>query len=164
MTLHEGMTGMMDNVFINVKNHSHSITAELEIPEGGTEGVVMCQGGCFGGWSLYTKNGKLNYCYNWVGLEQYKIADTKPLPAGKVTVKFDFVYDGGGMGKGGLATLSVNGEQVAQGRIDHTASIIFSPDETADVGLDEATNVTDDYQELDNKFTGKIAKVTLELK
>lgn len=164
MTLHEGMTGMMDNVFINIKNHSHSLTAELEIPESGTDGVVMCQGGRFGGWSLYTKDGKLNYCYNWVGLEQYKIADAKPLPAGKVTVKFDFVYDGGGLGKGGTGTLFVNGDQVAQGRIEHTASVIFSPDETADVGIDEATNVTDDYRELDNNFTGKISKVILELK
>ncbi|WP_437191081.1 arylsulfatase [Planctomicrobium sp. SH527] len=163
MTLHEGMTGMMDNVFINVKNTSHTITAELEIPKGGTEGVILCQGGRFGGWSLYTKGGKLNYCYNWVGLEQYKIAADKPLPAGEVTVKFEFVYDGGGLGKGGKGTLFVNGEKVAEGRIDHTASVIFSPDETADVGLDEATNVTEEYKERDNKFTGKIKKMVIDV-
>jgi arylsulfatase len=164
MTLHEGMTGMMDNVFINVKNRSHTITAELVIPDGETDGVVVCQGGRFGGWSLYTKGGVLNYAYNWVGLEQYKLADDKPLPAGKVTVKFDFTYDGGGLGKGGKGTLFVNGEKVAEERIDHTASVIFSPDETADVGVDEATNVTDDYPERDNRFTGRISKVTVEVK
>ncbi len=130
MTLHEGMTGMMDNVFINVKNHSHTITADLEIPTGGTEGAIVCQGGRFGGWSLYTKGGKLTYCYNWVGLEQYKLTADKPLPAGKVTVKFEFVYDGGGLGKGGQGTLFVNGEKVAEGRIEHTPASIFSPDET----------------------------------
>jgi len=164
MTLHEGMTGMMDNVFINIKNKSHTITADLDILQGGTEGVIVCQGGRFGGWSLYTKGGKLNYCYNWVGQEQYKLTAEKPLPAGKVTVKFTFDYDGGGLGKGGKGMLYVNGEKVAEGRIEHTASVIFSPDETADVGVDEATNVTNDYREIDNKFTGKIRRVTVELK
>ncbi len=164
MILHEGMTGMMDNVFINIKNRSHSITAELEIPEGGTEGVVICQGGRFGGWSLFTRDGKLNYSYNWVGLQEYKMAADKPLPTGDVTVKFDFVYDGGGFGKGGLGTLYINEEKVAETRIDHTASVIFSPDETADVGVDEATNVTRDYKERDNKFTGRIRKVTVDVK
>lgn len=163
MTLHEGMTGMMDNVFINVKNRSHTITADLEIPQDGTEGVIICQGGRFGGWSLYTKGGKLNYAYNWCGLEQYKITTDKPLPTGKVTIKFEFVYDGGGLGKGGQGTLFVNEEKVAEKRIEHTASVIFSPDETADVGVDEATNVTDDYLERDNKFTGKIDKVIVSL-
>jgi arylsulfatase len=113
---------------------------------------------------LYTKGGKLNYCYNWVGQEQYKLTAEKPLPAGKVTVKFTFDYDGGGLGKGGKGMLYVNGEKVAEGRIEHTASVIFSPDETADVGVDEATNVTNDYREIDNKFTGKIRRVTVELK
>jgi arylsulfatase len=163
MTLHEGMTGMMDNVFINVKNRSHTITAEMEIPRGGTDGVILCQGGRFGGWSLYTKGGKLNYCYNWVGLEQYKISAERPLPTGKVTVRFVFVYDGGGFGKGGKGTLYVNEEEVAEGRIEHTASFIFSSDETADVGLDEATPVTEDYKESDNEFSGRIDKVVIAL-
>jgi hypothetical protein len=102
----------------------------------------------------------LTYCYNWCGLEQYKMTADKPLPAGQVTVKFEFVYDGGGLGKG---TLFVNGVKVAEGRVDHTASVIFSPDETADVGMDEATNVTDDYTEHDNKFTGKVKKLVLDV-
>ena len=164
MILHEGMTGMMDNVFINMKNRSHSITAELEIPESGADGVVICQGGRFGGWSLFTREGKLNYSYNWVGLQEYKMAAEKPLATGNVTVRFDFVYDGGGFGKGGMGTLFVNDEKVAETRIERTASVIFSPDETADVGQDEATNVTEDYKERDNQFTGKIRKVTVEIK
>ena len=164
LTLHEGMTGMMDNVFLNMKNRSHTITADLEIPESGSEGVVICQGGRFGGWSLFTRDGKLSYSYNWVGLKEYKMTSNKPLPTGKVTVRFDFVYDGGGLGKGGNGTLYVNEEKVAETRIEHTASVIFSPDETADVGVDEATNVTEDYKELDNQFTGRIHKVTVEVK
>jgi arylsulfatase len=163
MTLHEGMTGMRDNVFINVKNRSHTITAELEVPKEGIEGVILCQCGRCGGWSLYTKGGKLNYCYNWVGLEQYKCTADEALPAGKVAVNFEFGYDGGGLGKGGKGTLSVNGNKVAEGRIEHTASVILSPDETADVGVDEATNVTDDYEEQANTFTGTIDKTTVTL-
>lgn len=164
LTLHAGMTGMMENVFINVKNHSHAITAEVEVPKAGAEGVIVCQAGRFGGWSLYTKSGKLKYCYNFVGLERYTLAADKPLPEGKATVKFEFAYDGGGMGKGGKGTLFVNGEKVAEGRIERTNPLSFSADETADVGVDEATPVTEDYKERDNRFSGKIRKVQIELK
>lgn len=164
LTMYAGMTGMMDNVFINVKNRSHAITAELEVSAEPTEGVILCQGGRFGGWSLYAKGGRLNYCYNWVGLEHYQLTAEKPLPTGRVRVEFDFEYDGDGLGKGGNATLLVNGDKVAEGRIEHTAGVIFSPDETADVGRDEATTVTDDYEEADNSFSGQIHKVTVTLK
>lgn len=164
LTLHEGMTGMMDNVFLNMKNRSHTITADLEIPANGADGVLICQGGRFGGWSLFIRDGKPSYSYNWVGLKEYRMTSDKPLPTGKVTVRFDFVYDGGGPGRGGNGTLYVNDEKVAATRIEHTASVIFSPDETADIGVDEATNVTADYRELDNQFTGRIHKVTVEVK
>lgn len=164
LTVYAGMTGMMENVFINTKSVSHTITAEVEVPAKGCEGVVLCQAGRFGGWSLYVKDGKPRYCYNWVGLERYTIAADKPLPAGKVTIKYEFAYDGGGLGKGGNGTLLVNGEKVAEGRIGNTNAFIFSADETADVGADEATPVTEDYKEGDNKFTGKIGKVVIEVK
>jgi arylsulfatase A-like enzyme len=164
LTLHEGMTGMMENVFINVKNRSHSIAADVEIPEGGANGVILCQGGRFGGWSLYLKDGKPAYTYNWVGLERYTVSGTEPIAPGKATIKLDFAYDGGKPGSGGVGTIYVNGQSVAQGRIEHTNAFIFSGDETADVGLDEATPVTEDYKERDNKFTGKIDRVTVELK
>ena len=164
LTVYEGMTGIMENAFINVKNRSHSITAEVDIPGQEANGVIICQGGRFGGWTLYLEDGKPTYTYNWVGLKRYTIAGAKRLPSGKVTIRFEFAYDGGRLGAGGLGTLFVNGEQVAQGRIDNTNPLIFSPDETADVGIDEATPVTEDYKAGNSRFTGKIYQVTIDIK
>jgi len=165
LTLGEGMTGMLENVFLNVKNRSKTITAEVEIPQGGANGVILAQGGRFGGWSLYLKDGKPAYTYNFVGLNRYTVSAPEALPAGKATVVFDFAYDGGGLGKGGTGTLSVNGRKVAEGRIDRTQPMIFSADETTDVGVDEATPVVSGIGEgPETRFTGKIEKVTVEVK
>ena len=164
LTVYAGMVGMTENVFINSKNRSHSITADLQIPEGGAEGVILAQAGRFGGWSLYVKNGKPTYTYNYLGLRAYQVTATEPLPAGKVTLRYEFAYDGGGPGKGGKGTILVNGESVAHGRIEHTQAGVFSADEGVDVGQDGETNVTNDYKEGDNKFTGRINKVTVEVK
>jgi arylsulfatase A-like enzyme len=164
LTVFEGMVGMSENVFINTKNRSHAITAEVEVPKGGANGVILAQAGRFGGWSLYLKEGKPTYTYNFLGLSSYKVAAPKALPEGKVTIRYEFAYDGGGLGKGGKGVLFVNGEKVAEGRIERTQGFIFSADEGADVGLDGETPVTDDYKERDNKFTGKIRKVTIDLK
>src|SRR4029079_11063834 len=125
LTVYEGMIGMMENAFINVKNRSKSITAEVEIPSSGANGVILAQGGRFGGWSLYVTEGKPAYAYNWVGLQRYTVASNSPLPSGKATIKLEFAYDGGGRGKGGTATLFVNGTKVAEGRIDNTHANIF---------------------------------------
>jgi arylsulfatase A-like enzyme len=163
LTVYQGMTGMSENVFINVKNRSHTITAEVEVPQGGANGAILAQAGRFGGWSLYLKDGKPTYTYNWLGLKRYTVAAERPLPAGKATIRFEFVYDGGGVGKGGAATLYVNGKNVATGRIDQTQCCAFSADEGADVGADEGTPVTEAYQ-VPFKFTGKIDRVTIELK
>ncbi len=163
LTVYEGMTGMSENVFINTKNRSHTITAEVEIPKKGANGVILAQAGRFGGWSLYVKDGKPTYTYNWLGLQQYTVAATQALPSGKATIRFEFASDGGGMGKGGTGTLLVNGKQVATGRIDRTQCCAFSADEGADVGADEGTPVTDAYT-VPFKFTGKIATVTINLK
>jgi arylsulfatase len=163
LTVYEGMTGMTENVFLNVKNRSHVITAELEVPKNGAKGVLLTQGGRFGGWSLYIKDGKPTYTYNWLGLQRYTVAATQPLLPGRATVRFEFVYDGGGMGKGGKGTLFVNGKQVATGRIERTQCCLFSADEGADVGTDEGTPATEAYK-TPFKFTGKIASVTIELK
>ena len=135
LTVYPGMTYMTENAFINVKNRSHTITAEVEIPQGGGEGVILSQGGRFAGWSLYMKNGKISYVHNWVG----------------------------NPGSGGTGTISVNGQKVAEGKIGNTTPFLFSADETADVGTDGATPVTEDYSEGDNAFTGTIEKVTVEL-
>jgi arylsulfatase A-like enzyme len=163
LTVHEGMTGMSENVFINVKNRSHTITAELEIPKNGANGVILAQAGRFGGWSLYLKDGKLTYTYNWLGLQRHTVVAKQALPAGKSTIRFEFAYDGDGIGKGGTGTLFVDGKNVATGRIEHTQCCGFSADEGADVGADEGTPVTEAYK-VPFKFTGKIAKVTIELK
>jgi arylsulfatase A-like enzyme len=163
LTLYPGMTAMMENATLDIKNRSHTIVAEIEVPDGGANGVIIAQGGRFGGWTLYMQGGKLKYCYNWVDKQRYTIESRDPLAPGKQTVKFEFKYDGGGVGKGGTGTLFVNDQNVAQGRIDHTEPFIFSADETEDVGEDLATPVTEDYKEGGNKFTGQIQKVKLSV-
>ena len=152
LTLYEGMTRIMENAFINVKNRSHSITAELEIPAGGGEGVILCQGGKFAGWSFYMKDGKLSYVHNWFGRERYTITTPDALPAGEVTVRYEFTYEGGEKpGQGGTGALFVGDRKVAEGRIDKTVGLVFSADETADVGVDYHTNVTPDYPQHGNR-------------
>ncbi|MDD2769328.1 MAG: arylsulfatase [Methylococcus sp.] len=162
LTVYPGGIGMPENVFINVKNRSYTISAELDIPEGGADGVILAQGGRFAGWSLYLKEARPVFAYNWLGMERYTIAAQVKLPIGKTTLRYEFTYDGGGRGKGGLGTLYVNGQKAGEGRIEKTVPNLFSADETANVGVDEETPVTDDYQERDNRFTGLIAKVTIE--
>ncbi|MGH9670406.1 MAG: arylsulfatase, partial [Terriglobales bacterium] len=120
LTVYQGMIGMSENVFISVKNRSHTITAEVEIPKQGANGVILAQAGRFGGWSLYMKDGKPAYTYNWLGLQRYTVAAKQALPVGKATIRFEFAYDGGGLGKGGTGTLLVNGKKVATGRIERT--------------------------------------------
>jgi arylsulfatase len=163
-TLYEGMKGMTENVFINLKNKSHTITAELEIPAKGASGVILAQGGRFGGWSLYLQDGKPVYAYNFLGLERFYIKGSNAVSAGKATVKFEFAYDGGGLGKGGIGTISINGKKSIESKIARTQPNLFSADETADVGTDESTPVTEEYKEGNNRFTGKINKVIIELK
>jgi hypothetical protein len=133
----------------------------VEIPSGGANGVILAQGGRFGGWSLYLRPA---YTYNWIGRESYTVASPQALPLGPATIRLDFAYDGGGRGKGGAATLSVNGQKVADGQIRNTNANVFSPDEGTDVGVDEGTPVSDAYRERDNKFTGKIREVTVEVR
>jgi arylsulfatase A-like enzyme len=164
LTLYAGMKGMSENVFINVKNRSLTITADVVIPAGGANGVVLAQGGRFGGWSLYFKGGRPTYTYNFLGLQRFTVAAGQAVPAGKATIRMEFAYDGGGLAKGGLATIYANDKKLAEGRIGRTQPGIFSADETADVGVDEATPVTEDYKAWDNAFTGKILKVTVDVK
>jgi len=165
LSLAEGMAGMLESVFINVKNRSKSIIAEVEVPAGNANGTILAQGGRFGGWSLYVKDGVPAYDYNFLGMQHTSIAASKPLAPGKATVRFDFAYDGGGPGKGGTGTLSVNGEKVAEGRIPHTQAGIFSADETADVGIDLGTPVVEAIgAEAKSRFTGRIPKLTVEVR
>ena len=163
LTIYPGMDGLMENAFINVKNRSHSITAQIDVTGRG-EGVIMCQGGRFAGWALYMKGGKLYYVHNWFGRERYTVASPSVLPPGEHTVKYVFTYDGGDTpGAGGTGALFVDDEQVAEGRIDRTVGLVFSADETAEAGRDEATPVTEEYAEGDNEFNGTIRMVQIDL-
>ncbi|MFO0934171.1 MAG: arylsulfatase [Planctomycetota bacterium] len=165
LTLGEGMTGMLENVFINVKNRSVTLTADVEVPEGGGNGAILVQGGRFGGWALYVKDGVPGYHYNFLGLQQTSVTGTTALAAGARRLRLEFAYDGPGPGKGGTATLFVDGEKVAEGKIPHTQAGIFSADETADVGIDLGTPVVEAVgSEAKSRFTGKIAKVLVEVK
>lgn len=165
LTVYEGMEGMSENVFINTKNRSHSIIAAVEIPQEGANGAILAQAGRFGGWSLYLKNGKPTYTYNFLGLQRFTVAAPKPLEPGKATIRYEFVSDGPGMGKGGVGTIFVNDQKVAEGKIEQTQCCAFSADEGADVGLDEGTPVVEDYGiPTPYRFTGSIHKVTIELR
>ena len=162
LTVYPGMHGMMENAFINVKNRSHDITAELVVPAGGANGVILAQGGRFGGWSLYVKNNRPVYAYNWLGLERFEVRSPSPLPVGKVTLRYVFAYDGGKPGAGGTEIIYVNGKKVAEGRIEKTQPYVFSMDDAADVGMDEGTPVSLEYAAWDNGFTGTIKQVTVK--
>ena len=160
LALYPGMVGMKFDAFIDVKNRSSSITADLEIPPGGASGVVLAQGGGHAGWSLYVKDGKPAFAYNFLGTVT-TIASDERLPAGPVVLDYDFTYDGGKPGAGGTATLNINGNKVATGRIERTIPFIFGV-ETADVGMDLYTPVTNAYAKGDNSFSGAIK--TIEVK
>jgi arylsulfatase len=158
-----GMGRISEHSVVNTKNKSHAITAQVSTPEGGASGVIIAQGGAFGGFSLYVTEGKLAYCYNHFGLAQYKVYGKSELPSGDHQVRMEFAYDGGGLGLGGTASLFVDGTQVGQGRIDRTVPMIFSADETTDVGGDTATPVSDDYGPKESHFTGTIDWVQIDL-
>jgi len=163
LTLYSGMKDLSENVFINTKNTSHSITAEVDVPANGAEGVVLAQGGRFGGWSFHLKDGKPSYTYNFLGMERSTINANEALPAGKHILRYEFTYDGGGIGKGGSGKLLVDGKTMAEGRIERTEGMIFSIDESADVGMDNATPVLEDYKAKHGVFTGKINKITVDV-
>ena len=164
LTLAEGMEGMLENTFLNVKNTSKTIIANVSL-EGNDKGIILCQGGKFGGWALYMDNGKPAYTYNYFGLDRYTVTAPKSITNSNAEIKLEFIYDGDGIGKGGLAELYVDGVKVAEGRIDKTQPAVFSADETADVGLDDATQVADKvFKDVeDSEFTGYIDKVIISI-
>ena len=161
LAVYPGMVGMKENAFIDVKNRSSSVTAELEIPPNGASGVILAQGGSHSGWSLYVKDSKPKFAYNFLG-QITTIASDEPLPAGAVTLVYDFAYDGGKFGAGGTGTLAINGKKVASGKIERTTPFIYGT-ETADVGMDLYSPVTPDYAQGDNQFSGTIHKVTIDV-
>jgi len=122
------------------------------------------QGGRFGGWSLYLKDRRLAFTYNFLGLQRTTITSAKPVPDGQVTARMEFAYDGGGVAKGGLVTLFVKGEKVGQGRVERTQPYVFSSEDGTDVGMDTCTPVIEDYQPASTRFTGTIRKVVVDVK
>jgi arylsulfatase len=157
------MGRLSENSIVAMKNKSHSITAQIDVPEAGANGVIVAQGGAFGGFVLYATDGKPAYCYNLFGLQLFKVYGQEPIPAGEHQLRMEFAYDGGGLGKGGAVTLYVDGEQVGEGRVEGTVPMLFSADETTDVGSDSATPVSDDYGPKDSEFTGTVRWVQLDI-
>jgi arylsulfatase A-like enzyme len=152
-----------ESCVVNLKNKSHTVTANITVPESGATGVIVNQGGSVGGWSLYAFEGKLKYCYNFLGIELYTITAEEPLPAGKHQVHIAFAYDGGGLAKGGDITLYYDGKPVGAGRVERTQPMMYSSDEACDVGFDSGSPVSPDYGPTGNKFTGEIDWVQIDL-
>jgi arylsulfatase len=162
LLLGPGMGRLSENSVLNVKNKSFSVTAEILVRDDLAEGVILSQGGRFGGWSLYIKGGRLKFCYNYVGLEQYYAESGEPVAAGNRQVRAELAYDGGGLGKGGTLSLYVDGRKVGEGRIEKTQPFIFSADETMDVGYEAGSHVTDDLP-MSDAFPGTIQWVDVSI-
>ena len=152
-----------ENAAPNTKNKSYSVTAEVTVPDGGADGVIATQGGAFGGWSLYAKDGRLKYCYNFIGLDFAYVEASEPLAPGTHQIRVEFRYDGGGTGMGADLGLLVDGAEVGVGRTERSIPYLISLDETLDVGTDSGTPVTDDYPARGNEFNGKISWVQVDL-
>src|SRR4029077_17237991 len=158
-----GMGRLSENCVLNIKNKSHSVTAEIEVPETGAEGVIIAQGANIGGWSLYAKDGKLKYCYNLGGVEFFYVEDTSAIPAGEHQVRMEFTYAGGGLGKGGKVTLYTDGKKVGEGEIPMTLAMVFSADDGCDVGVDGGAPVSQDYGPHGNAFNGRVKGVQIAI-
>jgi hypothetical protein len=158
-----GMRRLSEHSILVTKNKSHSLTAQFEVPESGGSGVIVAQGGAFGGWTLYLHEGRPAYCYNTFGVQRFKIYGAEPVPAGEHQMRMEFTYDGEGLGKGGDVVLYLDGEQVGEGRVEITVPMLFSADETTDVGSDSATPVTDDVDPKVTEFTGSVRWVQIDI-
>jgi arylsulfatase A-like enzyme len=158
-----GMGHLSENTVLNLKNKSHSVTAEIEVPQSGAEGVIIAQGSNIGGWSLYAKGGKLKYCYNLLGIHYFYAESAGAIPAGAHQVRMEFAYAGGGLGKGGAVSLFIDGKKAGEGKVDATAAMIFSADDGCDVGEDTGAPVSPDYGPRGNGFSGRVKGVQLAI-
>ena len=164
MTMRPGMTRLNENTVLNVKNRSFTVTATVELPAEPANGAIIAQGGSFGGWAVYLKDGRLTYAHNYVGLDTYTVRADAALSEGRHELQVRFDYDGGGVGKGGEAVLLADGAEVGRGRVDRTVPAMFSLDEGTDVGLDSLDPVVDDYGVDRGRFTGTIDAVTIDIR
>jgi hypothetical protein len=161
--LFNGMRRLSENSVLNLKNKSHTITCEIDVKDATASGVIVAQGGEFGGWSLYLVDGQPRYCYNLFGLQRYHVSADATVPVGTHQVRVEFTYDGGGLAKGGTAALYVDGSKVGEGRLDATVPMIFSGDETCDLGSDTGSAVSDEYTSETSTFTGTVNWVQLDI-
>jgi arylsulfatase A-like enzyme len=158
-----GMKRLSENSIVAMKNKSYAVTADIDVPAEGAKGVIAAQGGAFGGWSLYAKDGRPAYCYNLFGLQRFKVYGDEPLAEGARQVRLEFAYEGGGLGKGGTASLYVDGNTVGEGQVEATVPMLFSADETLDIGSDSGTPVTDDLTVDELEFNGRVRWVEIDL-
>lgn len=158
-----GMGRLSENSVLNIKNKSFSVTAEVEVPAAGVQGVIVAQGGRFGGWSLYAKDGRARFVYNVLGIQEFSTEADTAIPEGTHQVRMEFAYDGGGLARGGDVRLFHDGDLVGTGRVGATQPMIFSVDETMDVGFESGTTVTNDYTARGSRFTGRIRWVQIDL-
>ena len=158
-----GMGRLSENSVVSIKNKSFSVTAEVDVPESGAEGVLIAQGGRFGGWALHVTDGKAKFTYNVLGIHEFSTHADTPIPAGNHQVRMEFAYDGGGLAKGGGVTLYYDGDQVGSGRVELTQPMVFSADETTDIGHETGTTVSPDYTPASSHFTGRIGWVQIDL-
>jgi arylsulfatase len=158
-----GMGRLSENSVLSIKNRSFAVTAELDVPVDGGQGVVIAQGGRFGGWSVYLHEGRLCFCYNVLGIHLFTARADAPVAGGVHQVRVEFAYDGGGLAKGGDVSLFVDGEPAGTGRVGMTQPMIFSADETTDIGREEGTPVSPDYSGPTSRFTGRIHWVQLDV-
>ncbi len=161
--LFPGMGRLNENCVLSIKNKSHSVTAEIVVPKEGAKGVIISQGANIGGWSLYAKDGKIKYCYNWGGFKHFYVEASKPISAGVHQVRMEFAYADGGLGKGGKVTLFTDGKKVGEGKIDATLANIFSADDGLDVDEDSGAPVSPDYGSTGNAFNGEIKGIQLTI-
>jgi len=161
-TYYDGMTRIPEGAAPNLKNKSYRIGADVNIPAAGADGVIATQGGRFNGWGLYLLDGKPVFHYNLGGVQRFTIAAKDKLGQGQHVILVDFKYDGGGIGKGGTVTISVNKKKVAEGRIDRTYAFRVSLGETLDIGEDTGTPVSEDYK-VPFEFSGKLNRVLIQL-
>ena len=158
-----GMSRLSENSLVVTHNKSYSLTAEIDVPKDGANGVICALGGSVGGWSLYAQGGKLKHCYNFFGIENYFTESKQAIPAGKHQVRMEFKYDGGGVGKGGIVSLYLDGKKDGESRVEQTVPMLFSADETCDVGKETGSPVSSDYREHGNEFSGEVNWVQIDL-
>jgi arylsulfatase len=160
--LYGGMRRLSENSIVSIKNKPHAVTAEIEVPDGGAQGVIIAQGGSIGGWSLYLKEGKPRYCYNLFGIQRFYVDSDSEVPPGTHQVRMEFDYAGPGLGKGGHVTLYLDGVKIGEGEVTATAAMIFSADDTCDVGRENGALVAEDYP-VPNAFTGEVNWVVIDV-